>query len=275
MVYYFGELGAHLLDDIRPYGQLFATEDDAQARKQFIWLSSPGVEMHTHVDQDHNLFVQLAGRKTFYLWPGADHEEMHVFPRIHPMWHKSQCAFGAGPTAATPGCGTLRPFVAHLHPGDLLYVPPLTFHRVVAEDASVSLSTWSHDHALYRKMFMVYRRSQQHDELGHPEGKKYALRLYLDLLVHEVYGKNITAQVMGRILRSRYTGVAPLFPLDDPGICLFATKDKGARLPATAELFSRVRAGVVEQDAPRYTFQFLSSILCAQDHFFSSFFFFQ
>jgi hypothetical protein len=28
-------------------------------KKQFLWLSSSGVHMHTHFDQDHNFFVQV------------------------------------------------------------------------------------------------------------------------------------------------------------------------------------------------------------------------
>ena len=68
--------------------------------------------MHTHVDADHNFFLQVcaslclsvplcvdadrnfvlqvAGRKRWTLYPTAESAEMHPFPRTHPLWHKAQ-----------------------------------------------------------------------------------------------------------------------------------------------------------------------------------------
>ena len=122
---------------------LFRAPGDAAKGAQFLWLSSPAQCTHAHADQDFNLFVQVKGRKRFLL-VGAEHQaRLRLFPRIHPLWHKSRLvadryadgasaggggggsygtAFKAMLVDALPS-GAVREVI--LAPGEMLYVPPL------------------------------------------------------------------------------------------------------------------------------------------------------
>ena len=57
-----------LAADLEPQARLYASEEDAEGRMQYLWVSTPGARTHTHFDSDHNLFVQLLGAKRFVLW---------------------------------------------------------------------------------------------------------------------------------------------------------------------------------------------------------------
>ena len=91
LAYWFEKLPASLVPDIASVSKLlFLRESDLERYEQYMWFSSAGVRMHTHVDADHNFFLQVAGRKRWTLYPTAEAAEMHPFPRTHPLWHKAQ-----------------------------------------------------------------------------------------------------------------------------------------------------------------------------------------
>ena len=71
---------------------LYASAHDARSALQSAWLSSPGMRTHTHFDNDHNLFVQLVGRKRFVLWPPNQTGRLCPYPRLHPLWRQRTCA---------------------------------------------------------------------------------------------------------------------------------------------------------------------------------------
>lgn len=104
LVYWFDKLPQTLIPDIASVaGDLFLRESDLKRYEQYIWFSSAGVQMHTHVDADHNFFLQISGRKRWTLYPSAEAAEMHPFPRTHPLWHKAQrLPFASHPTARFP-----------------------------------------------------------------------------------------------------------------------------------------------------------------------------
>jgi hypothetical protein len=88
--YWFGAMLDSLKDDVLPNDFLFLSDEDEQKYEQYMWISSRGPNMHTHFDQDHNFFVQVYGQKRFTLFPPSDHDKMYLYPRVHPLWHKSQ-----------------------------------------------------------------------------------------------------------------------------------------------------------------------------------------
>lgn len=49
----------------------------------------------------------------------------------------------------------------------------------------------------------------------------FVLRLYLDMMVHSLYGFNQTTQFFAQLVNNRYSGLEHLFPVseDDPDIC--------------------------------------------------------
>lgn len=56
----------------------------------------------------------------------------------------------------------------------------------------------------------------------------FVLRLYLDMMVHDLYGFNETTQFFAQLLHNRFSGLEHLFPPseDDPAICAAAVPGK-------------------------------------------------
>ena len=171
--YYFGSLPDGLKEDVKPGRLLYHTEKDFEAGKQFVWISSSGMITHTHFDQDYNFFVQLVGEKRFTLWSPEQHELMYTYPRVHPLWHKSRVNFRDADLQKFPGFSRARAVQVRLGPGDMLYVPPYTWHYVETLSPSVSLSTWSHDYDLYDHMNAIYKHDHKFDLLQSKRGKSF------------------------------------------------------------------------------------------------------
>ena len=169
--YFFSSLPEELIPDTLPSDLLFHTQRDLDDRKQFIWISSPKMITHTHFDQDFNIFVQIKGRKRFTLWSPWQHELMYMYPRVHPMWHKSRINFQQPDLARFPLFGKSHASQVTVTPGDILFIPPYTWHYVeTLDEPAVSISTWSHDYNLYDHMNTVYRHDHKFDLIASPEG---------------------------------------------------------------------------------------------------------
>ena len=170
--YYFGTVPESLQPDLKPDEMLFHTSRDYDAKKQFIWISSAGMITHAHFDQDFNFFVQLIGEKRFTLWPPSQHELMYPYPRVHPLWHKSRVNCRTPDITLFPNFAKTRALQIVLGPGDVLFVPPYTWHYVETLSPSVSLSTWSHDYDLYSHMNAIYKHDHKFDLIKDPQGKR-------------------------------------------------------------------------------------------------------
>jgi len=169
--YYFGSVTGKLVEDMNNDRMLFLTKEDYDSRKQFIWVSSAGMITHGHFDQDYNFFIQVSGKKRFTLWPSIQHELLYMYPRVHPMWHKSRINFRDVDPQQFPLFLKSQALQVTVGPGDVLYIPPYTWHYVETLTPSVSLSTWSHDYRLYDHMNSIYKYDHQFDELANPKGE--------------------------------------------------------------------------------------------------------
>ena len=110
----------------------------ADKREGFIFMSSPGSVTPFHMDPEHNILLQIAGRKTMYVLPQDDLDV--VSPEQHERFH--------GPNGHR-NLKFAEEFTAKakrydLQPGDAVYVPVKAPHWVEnGEDVSVSFSiTW-------------------------------------------------------------------------------------------------------------------------------------
>ena len=168
--YFFGKVPENLKAHLQPNDFLFSTKRDLQSQKQFIWISSKGMITHGHFDQDYNIFVQLVGRKRFTLWSPWQHERMYVYPRIHPLWHKSRINFKDPDISSFPSFSRSQATVVTVDPGDILFIPPYTWHYVETITPSVSLSTWSHDYHMYKHMNVIYGHDHKFDLLKNKTG---------------------------------------------------------------------------------------------------------
>ena len=169
--YYFGSVPDSLKSDLMPDKYLYHTEKDYKARRQFIWISSSGMITHGHFDQDYNFFIQLVGQKKFTLWFPWEHELLYTYPRVHPLWHKSRVNFAAPDVSRFPGFAKSHAVEVIVSPGDVLFIPPYTWHYVETLSPSISLSTWSHDYHLYDHMNSIYRHDHKFDLIADPKGE--------------------------------------------------------------------------------------------------------
>jgi quercetin dioxygenase-like cupin family protein len=103
----------------------------------FIFISSPGAVTPFHFDPEHNILLQLRGRKTMTLFPAGD--EAFASGRAHESFHNGghrnlpwKDEFGA------------RGQKVELSPGDAVYVPVKAPHWVKnGPEPSISFSvTW-------------------------------------------------------------------------------------------------------------------------------------
>ena len=75
-----------------------------------------------------------------------------------------------------------------LEPGDMLYLPPFWFHRVIAEDFSVSVSVWtdSEETILYLDRIMVH--SLPFEEGWSKSEFQVAIKVFVDMLLKKIGG---------------------------------------------------------------------------------------
>lgn len=170
--YLFTKLSPSLLPYFTPGDMLFHTYEDFISSQQFLWISSPGLATHLHIDMDWNCFVQIRGKKRFTLFPPTQHELMYMYPRVHPMWHKSRIDLDHF-SDQFPNFLLSSPLQVTLEPGDLLFIPGYTWHYVESLTASISLSTWSHDYQLKGHMEAVYGLDHKFDLLRYKQGTQY------------------------------------------------------------------------------------------------------
>jgi hypothetical protein len=101
----------------------------------FLWVGPQGVVTPLHHDLTNNLFVQLHGRKRFYLASalhvGALYNHHHVY---------STASLRAPELTTCPELKGVRIHEVELGPGDVLFLPVGWWHEVVGCTASTSLT---------------------------------------------------------------------------------------------------------------------------------------
>jgi hypothetical protein len=127
-----------LLGEVRPE---IEAKTGAMLRPQaFVFISSPNAVTPYHFDPEHNILLQLVGRKTMTQFPAGDptfapdaiHESYHSGGARELTWREELTAGG-------------REFA--LGPGEAVYVPVMAPHFVRnGPESSISLSiTWRSD----------------------------------------------------------------------------------------------------------------------------------
>jgi hypothetical protein len=267
-VYYTGNLNAPGLGkDVQPLKPLIT----GKVEHVNLWVGQKGVVTHLHQDTYDNLFVQLVGEKHFVICPPSQVEHVHSFPFLHPSHSQSQLpsSLDVGSMEhAFPGAKRLRCLETTVKPGEVLYVPPLHWHQVTTDEASVSLNVWTSSHQ--QKAFDAAVKASVHG-LNHDwadAGKRAAAitlfeyvfaRLHLPAVPADKDGETATAEtgsessnvalpsgkgvgqghkgVVRRVLATRY---APLWKAGE----LQANSDKNpAECPWTLE-----QGGLIEEE---------------------------
>lgn len=99
------------------------------ARTYYMFMGGNGQRTLLHNDQPCNLFVQARGEKKWTLFLPGD--SSLLYPEVaNTAYVKSQVNLAAPDETKHPLLKFALPMVAHLRPGDVLYVPPFVWHEV-------------------------------------------------------------------------------------------------------------------------------------------------
>ena len=145
----------------------------------FFFFFLQGVIAPCHYDGYHNVYVQIRGKKTFRIAPPESHTFLKPYPFVHPSHAQCQVRLLSN-TTISDGCdkgndkgsdksndkssdkgsdksSEMKVQTATLIPGDVLYLPPLWYHEVVAEEMSISVNGWtpSKESDVVERMFAV------------------------------------------------------------------------------------------------------------------------
>ena len=116
-----------------------------------FWSGRPTIASPLHYDAAHNVYCQIFGYKRFILFPHNVSQLLYSHSRLHPstrssfinLRHVDPSRFSKFKQALDNN--TLYSSEVVLGPGDVLYIPPYTWHRasVVGTDFSMSLAVYS------------------------------------------------------------------------------------------------------------------------------------
>lgn len=109
-----------------------------------IWIGSKGVTTRLHYDIPNNLFVQIKGRKTFYIYPPS--LNLKFYPYLHPAARKSRILdILNNKTTDRSSLKEIEKYlqVYTLNEGDVLYIPGMFAHHVVSNDNAISVNTFA------------------------------------------------------------------------------------------------------------------------------------
>jgi hypothetical protein len=107
-----------------------------------LWLGSRGASSFAHYDTPHNVFLHLAGEKTFTLYPHGVVTEVGSHPFLHPLGRQL-----LSPPSLTHASLSLS---LTLRPGDVLYLPPFIVHETntgEGDPLSIGVNVWTEGEA--------------------------------------------------------------------------------------------------------------------------------
>eukprot|EP01052_Picozoa_sp_SAG31_P028184 SAG31_NODE_2698_length_5225_cov_11.224542_3_plen_492_part_00 len=129
---------------LEPYGH-------ADLLSPHLWLGLPGVSATLHADTSDNTYVQLHGRKEFFLLPPAAAESVYLYPTSHPRSGQAQAHPQLSVDELHSRFPGFLPEAFHrwgeravLEAGDVLLLPANWLHHVIA----LSPRDTSHSEAL-------------------------------------------------------------------------------------------------------------------------------
>jgi hypothetical protein len=106
-------------------------------------------------------------------------------------------------------------------------------------EGSVSLAHLSHDDFVRGVMETLYKLTYKFDLIHSPRGKRFALRLFLDMMVHELVGNapNETANFFENLITTRYQDPELAGSFGRVGnLCDAGTEPKG-KIPISQDVF--------------------------------------
>jgi len=100
-------------------------------------VSSTGVRVWTHYDVMDNIYCQVVGHKEAVLWPPSEADKLYLVgdkSRVVNIDNPDLQEFPLFPLA--------KQYKANLEPGDILFIPALWFHNMLAKDFGVAVNVF-------------------------------------------------------------------------------------------------------------------------------------
>ena len=175
--------------------ELHPVEKKRELESIHLWMSSPGVIAYPHYDTSDNIFLQLRGKKRFYLAsPDITIRDLDLYPALHPRYRQIQDLERFETMMA----------VTTLHPGDLLVLPAFFLHRVEALDASTSINLWSDSETFNISETLFQSTLPFESEWNEPEIRSSAVVTFLREISALLYGETCSKNDVFMFLRERY-----------------------------------------------------------------------
>ena len=136
------QLGDWAYSEVQPLRELLLPNPSRSSVN--AWIGQPHVMAHCHYDGYHNFYAQLYGTKRFVLFSPVNWPGLYPYPFLHPSHAQAQVNTSSEEEVERFGLARrVEGVVATLHPGDLLYLPPLWFHEVESLGVSISVNVWT------------------------------------------------------------------------------------------------------------------------------------
>lgn len=137
-----------------------------------------------------------------------------------------------------------------LSPGEVLYLPPFWFHRVIAEDISISVNTFydSEEVIYFYDKIMLAPFPFPEDMLDKAKRNELvlALKYFIQNLVDLLKGKDASKEIIRKLVEQRYLPIFGPFEGESPFQCdgildssLIDQIKKGA--PSFVEMFTQLK----------------------------------
>ena len=104
-----------------------------------FWFGKENVTAYPHYDTSYNLHMMVHGKKQFLLYPPST-----LSSRLHPCLHQ---LYRQPHSEASVEGARYKPIEVVLNPGEVIFIPPFWFHKVVTMTASISVNVWSQSEA--------------------------------------------------------------------------------------------------------------------------------
>jgi len=105
-----------------------------------IWMATTGSLTKTHYDMEHNINVQVRGRKEIILFPSMQLDELYPRSAWDYRSNFSRVEIAAPDLSRYPRFSRATPLRAILEPGDFIYIPIYWWHHVYTLAASLNVN---------------------------------------------------------------------------------------------------------------------------------------
>jgi hypothetical protein len=111
--------------------------------EQNLWFGPAGCNTGLHFDIPKNFFMQLYGRKTFYLVAPGNIKKLYAHSALSGRANFSQVDLTSDYQSKYPLAKNLDVIKVTLEPGMMLYLPECWWHQVYSIETSISVNYWT------------------------------------------------------------------------------------------------------------------------------------